>query len=91
MIAKMVSSIPDDGIEMPFIAARGTPSSCVCKVRKNSSLCFNQRYDKLLQENGGRLLTLMIATRSLSGQSPIAMIKIEMEVIPDFMVAKRSI
>ena len=90
MIAKTESNIPNDGIEMAFIAARGTPSWCVCKVRKNSSLCFIQRYDKLLQESG-RLLTLMIATRSLSGQSPIAMIKIEMEVIPDFMVAKRSI
>jgi len=37
------------------------------------------------------ILTLMFATRSLSGQSPIAMIKIEMEVIPDFMDAKRRI
>jgi len=43
MMAIMVSDIPDDGIEMPFIAARGTPPRCVCKVRKNSSLCSIQK------------------------------------------------
>jgi len=37
------------------------------------------------------LRTLMSSTRSFRGQSPIATIKIEMEVIPDFMDAKRSI
>ena len=46
-------------------------------------------YMKILHEYDE--FTLIFSTRSFSGQSPIAMIRMEMEVIPDFTVAKRSI